>query len=332
MTSGWLRLPVMLAFVLAMAAGAHAREMLMQATIPPGKTVLVEVAKGMALDRILAQLHTLGVVQGQPYAGLASIWLDAEFRVKAGEYELHGPMDTLDVLSRLIDGRGILHRQTLFEGWTIREMLDAMEQNPTVQRTAEPWKHVGFEAMEDAEGWCLPDTYKHYRGDLDVKILNLCVRAMRRELPELWANRDPGLPYETPQEALTMASIVEAETSLDAERPLVAGVLVSRLMSNMRLQADPTVIYGLGADFDGNLTRRHLRDRTNRFNTYRIDGLPPGPVGNPSLESLRAALHPNLESGFLYYVAVGDGSHYFSKTYKEHQKAVNKYQRRRKRG
>ena len=332
LNAGGLRLPLMLAFVLGMAAVAHTRGALTQAMVPAGQTVSISIPRGGNLDQVLAQLHEAGLVQGHPYAWVASVWLDAERRTKAGEYELDGPMDTLDVLAKLIDGRGILHTQTLFEGWTIHEMLEAMEQNPTVRRTEEPWKKVGFDAMGDAEGWCLPDTYKHYRGDPDIKILSLCVRAMRRKLPELWAGRAPGLPYEKPEDALIMASIVEAETSLDEERPLVAGVLLARLASNMRLQADPTVIYGLGTDFDGNLKRRHLRDSANPFNTYRIHGLPPGPIGNPGIKSLQAALHPNLESGFLYYVAVGDGSHFFSKTYKEHRKAVNKYQKRRKRG
>ncbi len=326
------RFALMLAFMLGMAAMAHTHAVLTQTIVSRGQTVAIHIAKGDSLDQVLTQLQAAGLMQRQPYAWVASVWLDAERRTKAGEYELNGPMDALDILAKVIDGRGILHTQTLFEGWTIHEMLEAMEQNPTVRRTKEPWKEMGFDVIEDAEGWCLPDTYKHYRGDPDIKILALCVQAMRLKLPELWASRASGLPYEKPEDALIMASIVEAETSLDEERPLVAGVLLARLERDMRLQADPTVIYGLGKDFDGNLTRRHLRDGANPFNTYRIHGLPPGPIGNPGLKSLQAALHPDMESGFLYYVAVGDGSHFFSKTYKEHRKAVNKYQKKRKRG
>lgn len=152
--------------------------------------------------------------------------------------------------------------------------------------------------------------------------------AMREALEELWATRASGLPYDEPRDALILASIVEAETTLDEERPEVAGVMISRLRKNMRLQADPTVIYGLGADFDNNLTRKHLRadPEINPYNTYRIHGLPPGPICNPGRRSLEAALQPDLETENLYYVAVGDGSHYFSETYEEHMEAVRKYQ------
>lgn len=328
MISRYLRLSIMLGFISAVALSVHIWNVLTRPTIPIEHVVAFTIDQGDSFAQVTEKLLAQEAVAGRFYALIAAKLLRAETRIKAGEYILIGPMATLEVFKELIDGGRVLHRQTFFEGWTIREILEALKKNPTVKKTENPLARFGYSTVEEAEGACLPDTYKHYRGDPDYKILELCIMAMRRTLEELWTTRASGLPYESPRDAVILASIVEAETTLHEERPEVAGVLISRLRKNMRLQADPTVIYGLGPDFDNNLTRKHLREdpSTNPYNTYKIHGLPPGPISNPGRRSLEAALQPDLETENLYYVAVGDGSHYFSKTYEEHAKAVRKYQ------
>lgn len=323
-----LRLAAMLMFVSVMALSVHVWSVLSRNAIPEEHVVAITIEKGDSFKQITDKLLEHEAVAGHLYAWIAAKYLAAETRIKAGEYVLVGPMATLRVFKELIDGGGVLHGQTFFEGWTMREILEALRKNPTVKKTANPLLRFGYSTADEAEGACLPDTYKHYRGDPDYKILGLCIMAMRETLEELWATRASGLPYDEPRDALILASIVESETTLDEERPEVAGVLISRLRKNMRLQADPTVIYGLGSDFDNNLTRKHLRadPEINPYNTYRIHGLPPGPICNPGRRSLEAALQPDLETENLYYVAVGDGSHYFSETYEEHMEAVRKYQ------
>ncbi len=323
-----LRLAAMVVFIAAVALGAHVWNALTRPTIPAEHVIALTVDKGDSFSQVTDKLIQHEAVAGSLYAWIAAKLLGAETRIKAGEYVLLGPMTTLRVFKELIDGGGVLHRQTFFEGWTTREILEALKKNPTVKKTENPLARFGYSTAEEAEGACLPDTYKHYRGDPDYKILELCIMAMRKTLEELWTTRASGLPYDNPRDALILASIVEAETTLHEERPEVAGVMISRLRKNMRLQADPTVIYGLGPDFDNNLTRKHLREdpAVNPYNTYRIYGLPPGPICNPGRRSLEAALQPDLETENLFYVAVGDGSHYFSKTYEEHVEAVRKYQ------
>ena len=327
-----LRLGVMLAFIAAVTLGAHVWNALTRPMMPAGQVVAFTIDKGDSFARVTDTLVRHGAVAGPLYALIAAKLLGAETRIKAGEYVLVEPMSTLRVFRELIEGGGVLHRQTFFEGWTMREILESLRKNPTVKNTGSPLEQFGYSTVDEAEGACLPDTYKHYRGDPDYKILELCIAAMREALEELWTTRASGLPYGEPRDALILASIVEAETTLDEERAEVAGVMISRLRKNMRLQADPTVIYGLGPDFDNNLTRKHLREdpAVNPYNTYRIHGLPPGPICNPGRRSLEAALQPDLETENLYYVAVGDGSHYFSKTYEEHMEAVRKYQLGRK--
>ena len=331
MTGRWRRAATLAAAVGLIAGGLHVWRVVHAPVVAAGEIAEITIEQGWSYDRIVAALRERALIAPGPHHRLLAWLLSAETRIRAGDYQLIGPKSTVEVLRQLIEGRGKLLQRALIEGWTIREMLAAMAADPTIRRTAAPLRELGFPDAEAAEGRCMPDTYRYHRGDTDVEILRLCVRAMEQALAELWPRRAPELPYATAREALIMASIVEAETTLDRERAQVAGVLVGRLLRGIRLQADPTVIYGLGEDFDNNLTRRHLRQsaEVNRYNTYRLRGLPPGPICNPGRKSLQAALHPELDPGYLYYVAKGDGSHYFSKTYKEHRKAVRKYQLRR---
>ena len=175
------------------------------------------------------------------------------------------------------------------------------------------------------EGWLYPDTYVYHSGEGVSSVLRQAYQRMRGQLAEAWEQRAADLPYHSPYEALIMASIVEKETGVIAERPVIAGVFVRRMQKNMRLETDPTVIYGLGPQFDGNLRKKHLQDRTNPYNTYRQKGLPPTPIALAGRAALDAALNP-AAGDELYFVARGDGSHQFSATLEEHNKAVRKYQ------
>ena len=323
-----LRLGVLLLFVAVAAGSTYLARAFTEPIIASGAVQEILIEKGSSFQEVSDKLVTLGVTDSHAYNWLAAKLLRAEGRIKAGEYQLVGPLGMFDILMTLTEGRGVFHSVTLFEGWTIIEMLNAMQRNPMLQSSENPLELFGFKSPREAEGHCLPDTYKHLRGDTDVQILALCIQAMEDLLQELWANRAQGLPYKTPEEAVIMASIIEAETSQDDERAIIAGVLLSRLEKGMRLQVDPSVIYGLGPDFDNNLTRKHLRQSAeiNPYNTYRIYGLPPGAIGNPGRKSLEAALHPDFSGDALYYVSKGDGRHHFSKTYEEHRASVRKYQ------
>jgi UPF0755 protein len=224
----------------------------------------------------------------------------------------------------------ILEQVTVVEGATFADFLDALEQHPRIAHTlsgkspAEIMAALGHPRLA-AEGEFFPDTYRFAANTSDVAILTLAYQSMQRALGDAWQDRSPGLPLETPYQALTLASMIEKEAALQSERPLIAGVFVNRLRRGMRLQSDPTVVYGLGERFDGTIhTRDLLRD--NPYNTYTREGLPPTPIALPGRESLRAAVQP-APTAALYFVAtgLGDGAHHFSSTLQEHNSAVQTY-------
>jgi UPF0755 protein len=223
------------------------------------------------------------------------------------------------------------------EGWSWSQLLAALQLDPVLTRSLPDTLHpaeittiaedIGALEIEHAEGWFLPETYYFVRGARDVDILRRAHQAMVTALNTAWASRDLGLPVETPYELLILASIIEKETSIEAERDLIAGVFRRRLERGMRLQTDPTVIYGLGAGFDGNIRRRDLRT-DNPYNTYTRHGLPPTPIAMPGRETLEAAANP-ADGEALYFVADGEGGHTFSITLDEHEAAVKKLLERR---
>jgi UPF0755 protein len=224
------------------------------------------------------------------------------------------------------------HELRLGEGWTLNEVLEAVETNPKLTHmltSNEPDDLVEQLEMTleqqppHPEGWFFPDTYHFPKGTTDIQFLQRAYELMQANLTQEWLQRAEGLPYTTPYEALIMASIIERETGVTNEYAQVAGVYVRRLQQGMRLQADPTVIYGLGANYEEPLTREHLQFYTP-YNTYMISGLPPTPIGLPSRSAIHAALHPAPGTA-LYFVATGEGGHTFSNTLEEHNQAVAKY-------
>ncbi|MDX1404051.1 MAG: endolytic transglycosylase MltG [Woeseiaceae bacterium] len=255
--------------------------------------------------------------------------------VHAGEYRISPGTTPRQLLQMFVDGDVRLYSFTIVEGWTFRDLVTALGQHATLEADMdyEDWPALleSFGAEEQhPEGLFLPETYRYPKGTTVTDILRQAYALMRETLAEEWQNRRVNLPFTTPYEALILASIVEKETALAEERPRIAGVFVRRLEKNMRLQTDPTVIYGLGQDFDGNLTRRHLRSDTP-YNTYTRRGLPPTPIALPGRAAINAAVQP-AEGSELYFVATGlaDGSHKFSDTKEEHDAAVQEFLQRRR--
>ena len=290
----------------------------------------IEIPRGQPLAVTARQLAERGVLDHPRWLQLYARATGADARIRAGEYAVPAGTTPRSLLALLESGAVIQHSVTIVEGWTFRELRQALEAEPYLDHTlagqdeAAVMVALGEPGMP-AEGLFFPDTYLFGKGTTDLEILRLARNRMRRELEAAWAARAADLPVHSAYEALILASIVEKETALASERPRIAGVFTERLRIGMRLQTDPTVIYGLGTDFDGNLRRADL-ERDGPYNTYTRAGLPPTPIALPGAEALRAAVNPD-ERGELYFVATGlaDGSHEFSRTLKEHQAAVSRY-------
>jgi UPF0755 protein len=250
--------------------------------------------------------------------------------LKAGIYEIDRPVTPVELLRKITSGDYTLVAITLVEGWTFRQARKALDEQPGLLHDtrgmddAELLKRLAID-QPSPEGWFFPDTYFFSHGTSELRILRRAHSLMADHLAAQWEKRAADVPLASPYEALVLASIIEKETGRDDERPLVAAVLINRLRLGMRLQTDPAVIYGMGQAFDGNLRRADLLADT-AWNTYTRAGLPPTPICLPGLASLAAALNP-AASDALYFVAKGDGSHHFSRSLSEHDRAVTKYQR-----
>lgn len=243
--------------------------------------------------------------------------------IKAGEYRLSPGLLPSDLLKLLASGKVVSYRFTIVEGWSVNQLLRALSMDSVLQHRVEARSDLeGMAGLPpgNPEGWFLPETYVFVRGDSDVQILRRAYKAMSDSLESVWSGRDVGLPYETPYELLTMASIIEKETSMASERADIAGVFVRRLLKRWRLETDPTVIYGMGEAYQGNIRRKDLRTDTP-YNTYTRHGLPPTPIALPGLSSLQAAAHP-ADGDAMFFVANGQGGHTFSSTLEAHNKAV----------
>lgn len=287
------------------------------------------VPSGASLRRVLNDFEAKGWIQ---FARAHELWLryQEQVAIQRGEYRVTPGDTSVDAINRMIEGRKIRYSVQFIEGWTLRQFLAALAANEAVRQTLtgkDPKAVADALSLDqpNPEGWFFPDTYLFERGTADVDILRQAHQRMEQELALAWENRADSIQVNTPYEALILASIIERETGAAFERPEIAGVFSRRLARNMRLQTDPTVIYGLGEGFDGNLTRTQLRQDTP-YNTYTRSGLPPTPIASPGRGALEAAVDPAAGTA-LFFVARGDGTHQFSDTYEEHNQAVRQYQR-----
>ncbi|RJG19759.1 endolytic transglycosylase MltG [Alcanivorax profundi] len=310
--------------------------------LPVDEPRVVGVEPGEGLSSVLWKLKgegILGAAQEAEFrrlgARLYSSFTGMDSRLHVGEYQLN-PGDSLLALLEKMDRGEVMQRSlTLVEGWNFRELRARLETEDTLTQTLEGLSDQEVMARlgypdRHPEGWFAPETYFYTRGTSDLTVLKRALERQEAVLEQAWLEREEGLPYETAYDALVMASIVEKETGVPSERAEIAGVFVNRLRKGMRLQTDPTVIYGMGESYQGNIRRSDLR-RPTPYNTYVIKGMPPTPIAMPGKDAIVAALHP-AKTESLYFVARGDGSHYFSKTLAQHQKAVRDYQLRRREG
>jgi len=302
---------------------------LMQAAGPHAQPLQLVVKPGATVRAVLADLDRLGAITDRR-AVEVQLKVRGSPQIKTGKYEIPAHASPADILRQLAEGRVLMESLTVVEGWTFADMRRVVEAHPGIRNTlkgkpvAEFMTAIGHDG-EHPEGRFFPDTYRFAEGTTDRELFVLAYRKMAEALDAAWSHRAQGLPLADPYAVLTLASIVEKETGLASERPRIAGVFVTRLRKNMRLQTDPTVIYGIGESYDGNIRERDLRTDTP-YNTYTRGGLPPTPIALPSREALDAVVNP-LETGDIFFVAtgIGDGSHVFSATLEAHNAAVARY-------
>ncbi len=289
------------------------------------------VEKGTSLKALSKKLADAGLLANPDWLWMLGRATGMATGIQAGTYRLEGPISPLALLQKMLDGDVVVVGITFVEGITFRQMRELLEANANLKvllkglSDREVLTRVGA-SEKFAEGLFFPDTYRFSAGATDLDILKNSYQMMQKRLGEAWAQREEGLPYKSPYDVLIMASIIEKETGRADERPLIGSVFINRLRIPMRLQTDPTVIYGMGQSFDGNIRKRDLTADTP-YNTYTRDGQPPTPIAMPGWGSLLAAVKPE-KSDKLYFVATkkGDGSHYFSRSLEEHNRAVAKYQ------
>lgn len=320
-----------LAATIAIAASWSWRELNSPLTIPQ-EGVLFTVERGAAFRSVTGELADLGILDHPRIVDVYAGFSGASTAIQAGEYELRAPLTAVELLAKLSSGDVYLHRFTIVEGWRFNDMLTRLRAHPAI----EPSQLSADEIMaelgrpgEHPEGQFLPDTYSFARGTGELELLRLSHAALWDTLNDSFRENDV---ITDAYAGLILASIIEKETALDSERPLMSGVFHERLRRGMRLQADPTVIYGLGDAYDGDITTVQLQTDTP-YNTYTRRGLPPTPIALPGSASIAAAFAP-VESGALYFVATGepDGSHVFSATLEEHNAAVQRYLERTRSG
>ena len=289
-----------------------------------------ELKQGSSLKSVAREMKQAGLLgQAWPFVWLARLRGNSS-QLKAGSYSLDHPISPLELLEVITKGEVIQKQASIIEGWTFKQLRAALNASLDITHDTlnltdtEILQRIG--AMEShPEGLFFPDTYKFAAGSSDLAILSSAYQAMQQRLQEIWATREPDLPLQTPYQALILASIVEKETGTADDRAMIAGVFMNRLRRGMLLQTDPTVIYGLGETFDGNLRKRDLLADT-AYNTYSRGGLPPTPIALPGMAALQATLHP-AKTDALYFVARGDGSSQFSGTLEQHNRAVNRFQK-----
>ena len=289
----------------------------------------IEIEPGSSLKAIAFQLVDEKILNEPWRFILLTKALGQSKKLRPGNYNLNPNITPYQLLKSFLEGRATEGSITFIEGQDLQSMLEKIKANDSIKKTIRPLdtKAIALAVgipYESAEGQFFPDTYYFRRNTTDIEILQRAYKAMQKKLNYEWARRAEEVPYDNSYEALTMASIIEKETGKSIEANLISGVFIHRLSIKMKLQSDPTVIYGLGNKFTGDITKKDLLTDTP-YNTYTRDGLPPAPITMPGLISIRAALHPT-KTDALYFVGKGDGTHYFSTSLNEHNSAVRKYQ------
>jgi len=328
----WIALGVSLCTVVGGAAFAAFAWHALHAELPiPTDGAWLEVASGAPLRRVTADLAQRGLLDHPLLLDVYARLRGDATRIRAGEYQLLPGTTPLSLVDKLVSGQVFQHQLTIVEGWRFADLLNAVRAQDAIRAGTQSGTEIMAALGEPGvhpEGQFFPDTYFFPRGTTDIELLKTAHEALLEHLAKAWDARRPDTQLRSPYDALILASIIEKETALPAERRLISGVFQQRLRRNMRLQTDPTVIYGLGDAFDGNLRRQDLEHDTP-YNTYTRVGLPPTPIALPGSASLEAATDPESTDA-LYFVATGrgDGSHHFSATLEEHERAVRDYVRR----
>jgi len=329
---GWIALGALVGVLAGAAALAVLAWRSLHAELPiPAEGAWLEVATGTPLRRVTAELAQRNLLEHPLLLDVYARWRGHATRIRAGEYQLLPGLTPLSLVDKLVSGQVYLHQLTIVEGWRFADLLAAVRADTAIRAGSLGGPEIMAELGEPGvhpEGQFFPDTYFFPRGTTDLELLRTAHQAMLDHLAKAWDSRDPSSLLHDPYEALILASIIEKETALPSERKLISGVFQQRLKRGMRLQTDPTVIYGIGETFDGNLRRQDL-ERDTPYNTYTRAGLPPTPIALPGSASLEAAVQPQVTDA-LYFVASGrgDGSHTFSATLEEHDRAVRDYLKR----
>ena len=289
-----------------------------------------DLKQGGSLKSAVREMHQIGLLEQEwPFVVLGRA-LGKSQQLKAGNYELKHEVSPLRLLQIITNGEFSKRKISVIEGWTFKQFRNALDSNRYIAHDTKGWsdleilQHIGASETHP-EGLFFPDTYHFVSGSSDLSIFKIAYHTMQQRLQETWATREENLPVKTPYDALILASIVEKETGTASDRSMIAGVFINRLRKNILLQTDPTVIYGMGERFDGNLRKRDLLADTP-YNTYKRRGLTPTPIALPGLAALQAALHP-AKTDALYFVSRGDGSSQFSSTLSAHNRAVGRYQK-----
>ncbi len=294
------------------------------------KTAVFEIKKGSNITQISNALEDKGIISNAIYFKLLARLQEKASKVKAGEYQLLPKMNPVDVLDLFVSGKTLQHQLSIIEGKTFKDLVSIIRNHPTLIQTLSDadydniMQKIGSKE-KNPEGWFYPDTYNFPSKTTDLDFLKRAHKKMQDYLAEAWKKREPNEFIKTPYEALILASIVEKETGIPKERPLIAGVFLNRLKIDMMLQTDPTVIYGMGDSYKGVIYKSSLQ-RDTPYNTYTRKGLTPTPIATPSLQAIDAVMHPE-KTDKLFFVADGSGGHYFSKTNAEHDKAVARYRK-----
>lgn len=329
----FLRLLLSLAFSMAIVLGIGGfyvfNEFMQTPLNIPAEGKVIEVREGSSIKRLALKLEEDGLLRHGLLLYAYARLNDQAGHIKTGEYLLPPGIKPAELLERLQKGEVIQYRFTFIEGWTFKDILAALATQETIDHqlagldSEQVMEKLGYPGQHP-EGRFFPDSYDFTKGATDISILQRAWKKMQSALEEVWQRRAADISIKTPEEALIMASIIEKETGVGAERPEISGVFDRRLKKKMRLQTDPTVIYGMGDNYQGNIRKKDLQTDTP-YNTYTRHGLPPTPICMPGQAALEAAVQPRAGDS-LYFVSRGDGSHVFSANYKDHQDAVRKYQ------